>query len=202
MIRTCFFDMGNVLVFFSHQRMCEQVAALYSVEPADVVAALMESGLQNKLETGTITDDAFCAQFNQQLGRAVAVEDLKRAAADIFWPNDDIVPVLHELKDLGLRLVLLSNTSNAHYEFIRDNFCVLQPFDDLTMSFACQSMKPHEGIYQDALSRAQCDADECFFTDDLPANIDRAREFGIHAEQFLDVPKLKRDLRSLGVNVR
>ena len=200
MIKTCFFDMGNVLVFFSHNRMCEQIAALYDVSTDRIVDALMNSGLQNQLETGTLAETDFRDQFNALLGGNVELTDLKRAAADIFWANEPILPILRQLKANGMRLVLLSNTSAAHFEFIHANFEILQLFDDYTVSYGCHSMKPDAGIYEDALSRAQCAASECFFTDDLQDNIDRAREFGINAEQFIDVPKLVSDLSALGVS--
>ena len=55
--------------------------------------------------------------------------------------------------------------------------------------------KPEAKIYHEAIARAQCSPEACFFTDDLVINIEAAREHGMDAVQFLSAEQLERELR-------
>ena len=201
-IRTCFFDMGNVLVFFSHEKMCQNVSELAGITIDKVREILIEEGLQWKIERGEISEEEFHLSFQQSAGTEVGFEQLKHATADIFELNESIVPLLDELKALGVRLVLLSNTSVTHLRFIQQNFDVLERFDALTTSFQAGALKPDAAIYEDALSKAECEASECFFTDDIEKYVMAAREFGINAEVYTDTGITRQVLSALGVDLK
>ena len=200
-IKTCLFDMGNVLVHFSHSKMCRNIAAVCDSPEADVKTLLIDSGLQWQIERGQITEQQFHAAFEQHLGKSGDFAGLKHAAADIFWLNESIVPLLQELKALKLRLVLLSNTSITHLNFIQDNFQVLGFFDDFTTSFEAGALKPDAKIYENALARANCEPQECFYTDDIEEYVLKAASFGINAEVYTQTDKTRQALQSLGVAV-
>ncbi len=59
--------------------------------------------------------------------------------------------------------------------------------------------KPEAKIYHEAIARAQCKPEECFFIDDLAVNVEAAREHGMDAVQFLSVEQLDRELRVRGL---
>lgn len=200
-IQACLFDMGNVLVHFSHQKMCENIATVCGVEVSGIHELLIESGLQWQLERGEISEEQFHADLELRLQKSVCIQSLKHAAADIFWLNESIVPLLKELKQLDMRLVLLSNTSLTHLRFIQQNFDVLSYFDALTTSFEVGALKPDPQIYQDAVTRANCDAQHCFYTDDIEPYVNQARGLGIHAEVYTDTSLTRAALRKLGVPV-
>ena len=127
------------------------------------------------------------------------IDELRHAAADIFWLNETIVPVLNQLKSVGMRLVLLSNTSITHLNFIERNFRVLELMDDRVTSFEAGAIKPEDRIYEVALSKAWCEPDECFYTDDIEAYIQKAETLGIHARLYTTTERLLSDLRDLKV---
>ena len=62
MIRTVLFDMGNVLMPFSHYRMCAQIAVLSGVSTRRTWSLLIDSGLQWKFERGELSE----AEFHQE----------------------------------------------------------------------------------------------------------------------------------------
>ena len=123
----------------------------------------------------------------------------RHAAADIFWLNESIVPVLHELKASGQRLVLLSNTSITHIQFIERHYTVLDLMDDRVTSFEAGALKPESRIFEVALEKAQCTPEECFYTDDIAAYINKALTFGIHARLFTTTESLRQSLKELSV---
>lgn len=200
-IQTCFFDMGNVLVYFSHRKMCENVAHVCDVSIEKTKSLLIDSGLQNQIECGHITEEEFHAEFERRFEKKIDFAALKHAAADIFHLNESIVPLLDELKALGTRLVLLSNTSVTHLRYIQQEFDVLDNFDAFTTSFEAGAQKPDSPIYEDALEKAGCSPEECFYTDDIESYVIKARGFGIHAEIYTDTQLTRQALRALDVPV-
>ncbi|MEO2020138.1 MAG: HAD family phosphatase [Fuerstiella sp.] len=198
-IKTCLFDMGNVLLYFSHDTMCRNAVSISGASEDRVREVLLKSGLQWQLERGEISEREFHEDFQRQLDLTVDFDSLLHAVGDIFQLNHSIVPLLAELKQLGLRLVLLSNTSITHLQFIQDKFDVLNSFDALTTSYQTGVLKPEAKIYEDALSKANCEPHECFYTDDIEEYVIAARNFGINAEVYSDTSKTRTALQSLGV---
>ena len=201
MIRTCLFDMGNVLVHFCHDRMCKQIGALCGRTGPEMKQQLIESGWQWDFERGLVSPDQFHRWFETTFNTKLNQDDLARAASDIFTLNEPIVPVLDELKSRGYRLVLLSNTSIFHYEFIRDQFQVLDRFDDFVLSFEVKALKPDPVIYEQALKKIHCDAPDCFYTDDILKYVEGGRRHGLDAEVFTTVSQLKTHLAVRGVHL-
>ncbi len=198
-IKTCFLDMGNVLVHFSHETMCQNIADLCGWSHAQTKMFLLDEGLQWQLERGEISEEQFHEEFCRASGRSLDIDQLRHAAADIFWLNDSIVPVIHRLRDAGMRLVLLSNTSVTHLRFIERNFSVLQLMHDRVTSFEAGSLKPEDRIYDVALSKAECEPHECFYTDDIEAYIRKAETFGIHSRVYTTTESLLSSLQDLQV---
>ena len=202
MIRTFLFDMGNVLLHFSHDRMCDQIAALCGRTGPELKKELIDSGWQWDFEKGLVTPAQFHEWFQKRFETEVPIEALSHAASDIFVLNEPIVPVLDELKSRGYRLVLLSNTSVFHYEFIRDRFEVLDRFDDFVLSFQVQSLKPEPSIYEAALKKIHCDPPDCFYTDDIAKYVEGGRSHGLDAEVFTTVDQLKHQLATRGIRLQ
>lgn len=199
MIRTILFDMGNVLVNFSHERMCSQMGALCERQGVDVRTLLIDSGLQWEFERGRLTPDEFHREFERRVERTIDRDALFLAGSDIFTANAEMLPVLEALKRQGHRLVLLSNTSVPHFEFVRERFGVLQFMDDYVTSFTVGAVKPEPAIFEAALRAIQCRPEECFYTDDIAPYVEAGRTHGLQAEVFTDVRSLRRHLTERGV---
>ena len=199
MIQTFLFDMGNVLVSFCHDRMCRQMGELCGRSGSQIRKQLIDTGLQWEFERGEVTPDEFHQRFEVAVGTKIDRGRLRIASSDIFTPNESLLPVLIQLKSRGHRLVLLSNTTIWHFEFVRERFEVLEPFDDFVLSCRAGAMKPDAPIYEAALRLIQCDPGDCFYTDDIPAYIDAGREHGLNAEVFTDTASLIRHLQARGV---
>jgi putative hydrolase of the HAD superfamily len=185
-IRTFLFDMGNVLVHFCHQRMCRQIADLAQTSEEIVRDLLMRGSLQWDFERGLLTEEEFFAELRGRLQFSAEItrEEFVRAGSDIFTLNASLIPVLDELRALGHRLVLLSNTSVSHFEFVQNEFDVLSRFDDFVLSFKVGAMKPERRIFEVAGMKIGCPPEQCFYTDDIAAYIEAGRSYGFQAEQF------------------
>lgn len=201
MIQTCLLDMGNVVVNFSHQRMCEQVAGVCGKTADKVREILFGRGLEIDFECGRLTETEFHQRFEAEAGVKVDADAFRRAASDIFTANDGMPAVLDALRSAGLRLVLLSNTCVSHIDWVRGKFDVLNRFDDFVLSCEVGAIKPDAAMYEAALEKIECDPANCFYTDDIPENITAGRAFGFAAEVFTDPANLVQQLRSHGVRL-
>jgi len=201
LIRTFLFDMGNVLAFFSHDKMCEQMGRLCGRSQSEIRTLLIESGKQWDYERGKLTSAQFHQWFEQAVGQCVDFDALLVAGSDIFELNTSILPVLDSLKASDYRLVLLSNTCISHFEFIWNQYNVLQRFDDYVTSYAAGAIKPEPDIFECALKKIECAPEEAFYTDDIPDYIREARKLGIQAEVFTDTETLVAQLAQRGIHV-
>ena len=200
MIRTCLFDMGNVLLHFSHDRMCQQMGQLCHKSGDDLRRLLFDSGVQWEFERGLLTAEEFHKTFQTLVGIGVDFEELIHAASDIFELNRPMVPLLEGLKSHNYRLVLFSNTSVWHYQFIRKRYEVLDYFDDCVLSYEVGAIKPEPEMYRAGLRTIRCAPQECFYTDDIPRYVEAGRKFGFDAEVFTDTDHLSRLLTARGVS--
>ncbi len=200
-LQTCIFDLGNVLVFFCHERMFRNMAAVSDVPVETVRQFLIDSGFQAAIETGRVSEEEFHAEFESHIGRNIPIDDLRHAVGDIFDLNADMIPLLEELKSAGIRLVLMSNTCVTHIDYIRSRWSFLDLFDGITTSWETGALKPDPRIYESALAQAKCRPGDCFFTDDIEDYTQQAAAMGIHAEVFRNADTTRQTLRALGVKL-
>lgn len=201
MIKTCLFDLGNVLLSFSHDKMAQQIAALFSVTPQEIRKTIFESPLLAQTETGEVTEAQLQKILEEKYETRVSNADLKIASADIFQPIEPMVEAVHELNRQGIRLVLMSNTCSTHMEFAIERFDFLKLFDHYVLSYEAGCMKPEQPIYDDAKKWIDCEPSECFYTDDIEKNIVAGREFGFDAEVFVGPDAFKEQMKSRGIDL-
>jgi len=195
-----YFDLGNVLVLFTVERMCRQMAEAAGTDPAHIHQLVFDSGLQRRFELGQITETEFYEQFCQGLGRWVDREALSQAACDIFTLNSTIVPVLAGLYQAGYPLGILSNTCHAHWEHCRRRFRLLDEiFSVHALSYRLGAMKPDPAIFLAAARLARTGPERIFYTDDLPGHIAGAMAAGFDAVPYTDTPALVKELRRRGL---
>lgn len=82
---------------------------------------------------------------------------------------------------------------------IRASYPVLDHFDHFVLSYQVGAMKPSARIYEEAVARAGCLPEECFFTDDVPAYVEGARLAGLDAVRFESYPQLQSELQRRGI---
>ena len=201
-IKFVYFDLGNVLLNFSHQRMVDQVAAVAGVASTLVQQHLFDNELENRYETGELNSVQFHAEFCNLIKKECDLDDFLTACGDIFWLNEPTIPVVSQLAQLNIGLGILSNTCEAHWDFAMKRFLALpQLFPIRVTSFEAKSMKPDAKIYEVAVKKAGVLPSEIFFIDDKPENVQAAKDAGFDAVLFTAAPQLMRDLAKRGVAV-
>ncbi|EAQ80283.1 HAD family hydrolase [Blastopirellula marina] len=198
-----YFDLGNVLLYFDHDRACRQMAQVADAPVEQVRDVVFFSGMQVRYETGEINTAEFHAYFCQQTGRSPSEDKLAWAASDIFELNHPVIEIAQSLHGQGRRLGILSNTCACHWDFCSaGRYAFLHEcFQHYVLSYEAKSMKPDPGIYRAAIDQAGVASESIFFVDDRPENVAGALECGLDAVLFIGADRLREDLAARGIQV-
>src|SRR5690606_31601305 len=137
-------------------------------------------------ESGQISSEDFCRIFCERTGADVPADALMHAASDMFSINVPIVPIVAQLRAVGHPLGIISNTCDAHWQFLSGGRYTMltKYFDQFVLSFEVGIMKPDPRIFQVAVERAGCRPGEIFYVDDRIENVEAARRAGLDATLF------------------
>ena len=199
MIKTIFFDLGNVIIPFDFRRAYTRLQPLCSYPVTEIPQRMRGTDLVSRFESGHIAAQQFVKEFSAVLELRIGYEEFCDLWSSVFLPE----PLIQEslLADLGRRypLMILSNTNPIHFHMIQANYPLLRHFEHCVLSYEVGALKPSAKIFEEAVARAGCEAGECFFTDDLAVNVEAARKHGMDAVQFQSADQLEGDLKARGL---
>lgn len=196
-----YFDLGKVLLEFSHEVMCQQMAEVAGIDHVRVREIVFDSGLSDQYECGQIDSDEFCQRFQKQAGSDCDPTMLLRAGSDIFQLKSEMLPLVGNLAVSGIPIGILSNTCAAHWEWVFDRYFFLEQFfQTIVLSYEVGAMKPDRKIYEAAIDQAAVEPGRIFFVDDRAENVQGAIDAGIDAHLFESVSQVQKLLLSRGVS--
>ena len=125
--------------------------------------------------------DAYGARFDEMMAGPIA----------------GAVEILAELRERGTPLYLLSNFSAETFPRALERFDFLRWFRGMVISGKVGIIKPDPRIYEVMLARFAIDPHRAVYIDDVAANAEAARPFGIHGIHFTTPDALRAELRRL-----
>jgi len=202
MIKHILFDMGQVLIRFDQAYFIRRLG----IEGDDVPLLLREvyrSVEWVQMDRGTLREEDAFRKIAARLP-----ERLHDAAWKLIcmWDRPILeIPgmyeLVEELKEKGYGIYLLSNASVRQHEYW-PRIPASKFFDGKLISADVKVIKPQPEIYRLCLEKFDLKAEECFFIDDAPANIEGALQCGIAGCVFHDdVQLLRVQLRAAGIPV-
>lgn len=195
MIKTFIFDLGKVIVPFELDNQMKILEAVCDLNHAVIRQKIFAAEELMLFETGKISAAELFEVLKKQLNLRMNFAEFTAAWNSIFILEPIISENFIEKLSKKYRLIILSDTNELHFEFIRQNFPVLRFFDDFVLSYKVGFAKPSAEIFQAAVEKAGCAAEECFFTDDKEANVVGAATFGINAVQFVSAEQFEREIK-------
>ena len=184
------FDLGNVLVKLNPEGCIGAFKAIGMGELVDSNPQSEGMKLMSKLGVGMITTEEFCDAARKLTGTDVTNEDIIDAANKMLVEiPDEKKERLLQLKKVGYRLFLLSNTIDIHWDYCVEHLFPYQKYgveDYFEQCFLSQRMhlaKPNARIYEEVIRQANIHPDETLFIDDLKENCEAAEKLGIHTFQ-------------------
>ena len=202
MIRNIVFDMGQVLLRFDRDYFITRLG----IDGADKELLMREVFLSlewARMDRGSMTDaeaaESVCKRLPEHLHDAAS--KLVQMWDRPILPVPGMFELVQELKEKGYGIYLLSNASYRQHDYW-PRVEASRFFDGKLISADVKVVKPQPEIYRMLLERFDLKAEECFFIDDSPANIEGAFFCGIPGAVFHgDARRLRRELRNAGVDV-
>jgi FMN phosphatase YigB (HAD superfamily) len=199
MIKTVIFDLGKVIVPFDFTRGYRAMEPLCGYPASEIPKRIASTDLVTRFESGQVEPEDFVAQLCKQLELPLDFKQFCDLWTCIFLPDPLLPDSLFEGLRKRYRVLLLSNTNAIHFGMLQRTHTFFQHFDDLVLSHKVGALKPSPVIYREAIARAQCLPQECFFTDDIPEYVEGAKRAGIDAVQFSNREQLEKELQARGI---
>jgi len=200
-IQALLFDLGKVLIDFNFDTGVQALHACCSISRDRLDQVLWDETWIGRYERGEISTREFHQYLCETANLNMELPQFCRTWSSVFLPE----PIVSEdlLKDLKRRypLILVSNTNEAHSDFIRTQYRIFDYFDHHILSYEVGSLKPDAKIFEHAILASGCSPEALFFTDDRAENVHAAKRLGIHAHQFVSESRLIKALRKAGVEV-
>ncbi len=202
MIRNIIFDMGMVLLSYDPMQPCLRHAG--DPEKARRLregvfgrpdwGKLIDGGVMTDVEYGAIAKQSFDDPAMHPLVDAL----LKDWYLDGLYPKSGMAEVVDELLARGFALYVLSNAGYSFHQ-LKYKIVGLDRFSGVLLSCEEHLLKPDTAIYDRLCAKFDLVPQECLFIDDLPGNIEGAKQAGLHGYCFADgdVARLAAHLRTL-----
>jgi putative hydrolase of the HAD superfamily len=196
MIKTIIFDLGNVIVSFDHRKIVEKLQCVCEKESEEIFTEAISSTFVQHYNLGKVTSAEFFDSVNRALKLEMNFADFSQAWNCTFNAETIIPEQFVKKLSKSYRLLVLSDTNELHFDFIRENFSILDHFDDFVLSYRVGAVKPSAEIFRAVIEKAECLPGECIFIDDVEINVEGARRYGMNALQFISVEQLEAELRA------
>ncbi len=188
-------DWGGVLtsnLFASFSAFCETEG----LEPDTIGRRFREDRecrqLLIDLETGRLSEEDFEPQFAQLLGvDELALIDRMFAGSE---PDEEMLGAVARVRGAGIRTGLISNSWGTRRY---DRQLLGKLFDGVVISGEVGIRKPAPEIYSMGAERIGLSPAACVFVDDLPFNLDPARELGMATIHHTDTADTIAELEAL-----
>ena len=202
MIKNILFDMGNVLIHFDRCVFLDRL----DISEEDKQLLLREVFLSVEwvqMDRGTLREETaeplMCRRLPERLHDAA--QKLISMWDRPSLPVEGMEALVRELKEAGYGIYLLSNASVRQHDYW-PRVPGSDLFDGTIISADEKVMKPHPDYYNRAMERFCLKPEECFFVDDVAANIEGAYVCGIPGTVFHgDAKLLRQQMRNAGIRI-
>lgn len=196
-LKAVVFDYGKVLCLPQPPAVRDAIAARLGVPREALEPAYAQ--FRSEYDRGTLDDLAYWQAVARACGRTLDTETaLWLADLDARgWshPNPVLVGWAKQLQAAGFRTAILSNMQRS----LRQRLGALCPWlpevDVAVFSSDLGVVKPEPEIYHRVIAQLAVAPSEALFVDDVEANVVAARQVGLSALCFTDIPRLKQELR-------
>ena len=194
---TVIFDLGKVICPFEVLIPCRKLSEKCGIDPKQIKELIFLVEPEAEFETGRIGERQFTRDVNKLLNLNLTVDELRAIWSDMFELDRGMVGLVEEVRSDN-QVMLLSNTSPWHFDWVEYHYAIRRHFDACILSYEVGYMKPHEEIYKAALAKAE-HPNTAIFIDDLIVNVKAAQECGLTAIHFHSELQLREELIDLGV---
>lgn len=198
-IEAILFDLGKVIIDFNFDTGIQALHSCCSISRDQLEDVLWDEKWIRRYERGEISTRDFHAYLCASANLKMELPQFCETWSSVFLPDLIISENLLAALKGNYPLILVSNTNEAHAEFIRAKYRVFDYFDHLIFSYEVGALKPDPEIFNHAIKLAGHPPASLFYTDDREENIFAARQLGLRAHRFVSESKLVEALQEAGI---
>lgn len=180
-VKAVILDIGNVLVDFCDDEFFGQFVTC--VEDRErLMNASLRTPVWLEFDRGVWSDEEILQGFIEHDPEfETTIRNMFVSMEGVIRMRDFAIPWIEALKDRGYQVIALSNFPKKLREDCAEDMKFLHHMTGEIMSYREKLVKPNREIYELLLARFGLKASECFFIDDVPVNIQMAKELGFQA---------------------
>jgi epoxide hydrolase-like predicted phosphatase len=189
-IRTIFFDFGGVIVQQPHDRWMNLWKKVLGVKDHPEILDMLEnphdSQLVKDICLGKLPENHLWMLMAEKWHlRPAMINFFRRWLFSKRQLNQAIVAFMDELHG-PYQTAILSNAGDQTRRLLEETYQLLPYVDEIIISAEEGVIKPDPQIFTIAMARLGTTPETSLLLDDHLANVTAAREFGMHAVQFIN----------------
>lgn len=196
-VRNVIFDLGGVVFDWNPDHIVSRV------QPAPELRAALKEALFGHadwrlFDRGTLSEPELSERLQTRLGASrQEVDAIFDAVRNSLVEKPETIRLMRSLREQGTPLYCLSNMPASIYTHLRRRHHFWDAFSGVVISGEVKMMKPEPEVFMHLLATFNLRAEETVFVDDLLANIESARQVGLHAVWFKDAEQCRRELQQI-----
>jgi FMN phosphatase YigB (HAD superfamily) len=198
-IEVILYDLGNVILPFSHYQIAEKFSRFSHKkefqDPQKIFSYLFDfqNGVINSYEVGEVSSGEFFKSLKESLDLSISFEQFIPIWNDIFTENQEVSKIILSQKGKW-KLGLISNTNPLHFDYCLKKFPILRTFDKWILSHEIGFKKPAVEIFRRAIEWALVEPERILFIDDMKKHVEVAISLGIQGIHFISAEQLREAL--------
>ncbi|MBN1436903.1 MAG: HAD family phosphatase [Sedimentisphaerales bacterium] len=199
MIKAVIFDLGRVLIDLDFAPLLHRLFNDSSNEDAfERFERMRQDEIAQQYGRGQIDPHQFHAALCRKYNLTIDFQDFTQLWCDVFTPKPDMLALLQDLQG-RLPVGLLSDTDPLHWHYITENYPAIAAIPRPTLSYQIGALKPDPHTYRTAAKNVGTPIPNCLFIDDLPANVQGARQVGMQAVCLQSAQQIRDLLRTANI---
>ena len=197
-VKAIIFDLGRVLVQVDFSRgLLRRFAAENEFSDRHILDKAFRDPLFKKFSKGKLDADTFHRRLMERFRLSFSFAEFRKMWCDIFSPMEGMEVLVKRVAE-RYPIGLLSDIDPLHWQFLIENYSILQHFKNPILSYEIGALKPSPKCYRRAAAAVGKLPQFCLFIDDRPINIIGAKRSGMHTIHFktpIDLSNRLEDLR-------
>ena len=200
MIKNIVFDLGNVLIRWSPEKMMESLG-VSEEDRKTILRELFHEWEWIAMDAGVMDGDACFESVSQRVEERLhpLLKKLIRWWTMPFDIEEGVEDLVRNLHEKGYKIYVLSNADINQKKYM-DRVPGNQYLSGRITSAEIGLLKPDQKIYEYLCNEYDLKKEECLFIDDSNVNVFAAKQYGMNACVYHDMQSLKETLRSYGID--
>jgi len=184
-LRAVLFDFGGVLATEGFREGLQEIARCQGLDPLEVHMTGMDAIYDSGYIVGNGSEAEFWAVMRERTGLAGTDKDLTGEILDRFVIRPRMLEAVRRLRGMGIITAILSDQTDW-LERLDDRDLFYGEFDHVFNSYRLGKGKRDPSLFADVVAGIGTAPHEALFVDDMPANVERAKDEGLQGMVFAD----------------